>query len=313
VWDDADVDAPSPLTQVSFDTSRSILNENDSPDVPFRWSVNPYRGCEHGCFYCYARPTHEYLGFSAGLDFETKIVAKRDAPALLAEALESPRWKPEPVALAGATDPYQPVERELRLTRGCLEVLAEYRNPLLGELAKDGAAAVALSITTLDKDLARRMEPRACQPQRRLVAIERLTAAGIPVNVLVAPVIPGLNDAEIPAIVEAARAAGARGAGMVLLRLPHGLVSLFEAWLEREVPEKKARVLARLRGARGGAMNDPRFGARMRGTGAYADQLRALFELACTRAGLSRSRAALSGDAFRRRGGPGQLLLFGPS
>lgn len=327
LWDDADLDAVSPRTEVSFDTTRGILSENDSPDVPFETSVNPYRGCEHGCAYCYARPTHEYLGYSAGLDFETKIVVKPNAPALLRDELSSPRWKPRTIAFSGVTDPYQPVERRFRLTRGCLEVCAEFGNPvfvvtkgdlvlrdldLLCALARDRAAAVAISIGTLDTGLARKMEPRACQPKRRLAALEALAAAGIPSRVLVAPVVPGLNDHEMPAILAAAARAGASGASMVMLRLPHGVGSLFEAWLEREVPERAARVLARVRQVRRGTLNDPRFGSRMRGEGPYAESLAALFELARKRCGLAGGAPELSTAAFRRGGGRGQPLLFAP-
>jgi DNA repair photolyase len=282
---------------------------------------------------CYARPTHEWLGLSAGLDFETKIFVKEAAPELLRRALSSPKWTGEPVAMSGVTDPYQPVERRLRITRGCLEVLAECRNPvgivtksrlvtrdadLLGELAAHGAAAVHLSITTLDPDLQRVMEPRAATPARRLEAIAELAAAGVPVGVLVAPVIPGLTDHELPAILNVAAEAGARTAGFVPLRLPYGLPDLFEAWLERHFPDRKERVLHRIREIRGGALNDSRFGTRMRGEGEYADQIRALFRVTCRRLGLNRERLRLSSARFTRpapprteRGDTGQLEIFG--
>jgi DNA repair photolyase len=310
-------------TRYYRDASRSALSYNRSPDVGFDTSLNPYRGCEHGCSYCYARPTHEYFGLSAGLDFETRIFVKEDAPALLQRALTAPAWEPRPIALSGVTDPYQPAERKLRLTRSCLEVLARFRNPvsvitksrlverdrdLLGELARDEAAHVHLSITTLDGDLARDLEPRAAQPTARLAAIASLAAAGVPVGVLVAPVIPGLNDHEIPAILAAAKDAGARWAGFVLLRLPHGVKNLFEEWLQVHRPERRAHVLSQIRETRRGALSDSRFGVRMRGEGPRAEQIAQLFALTARRAGLDRSAPPLSTSAFRR---PGTLPLFG--
>lgn len=312
-----------PPTRYLRDASRSALVRNQSPDVPFEVSLNPYRGCEHGCAYCYARPGHEYLGFSAGLDFETRILVKEDAPELLRAELTSRSWRPQVIALSGVTDPYQPIERRLQITRRCLEVLAELRNPvglitksglvtrdadLLGELAAHRAASVTLSVTTLDADLARALEPRAAQPRARLAAISSLARAGIPVGVNVAPVIPGLNDHEIPAILEAAAAAGARRAAYVMLRLPFAVRELFERWLEQHYPERKSRVLARIRDVRGGRLNDPRFGSRMRGAGLLADQLRDVFRLSCRRSGLTRGGPALSTAAFRR--GSRQLELF---
>jgi DNA repair photolyase len=271
---------------------------------------------------CFARPTHEYLGFSAGLDFETKIVVKTDAPELLRAELSSPSWEPQVLALSGVTDPYQPIERKLELTRRCLAVLAEFRNPvlvvtknrlvtrdadLLAELAVDGAAAVFVSITTLDPGLQRILEPRTSPPSLRLEAIERLSAAGIPVGVLVAPVVPALNDHEIPAILEAAARSGATFAGCVPLRLPWAVKDLFERWLEEHLPERKHKILGRIRSLRGGRLNDPRFGTRMAGEGAYAEEIRELFRLASRKVGLG-ERPALSVRAFRRR----QLDLFGP-
>jgi DNA repair photolyase len=322
-----DPDDPGPRTVFMTDATRSILAHNDSPDVGFSVSVNPYRGCEHGCIYCYARPTHEYLGFSAGLDFETKILVKRDAPALLRAALSSPRWTPQAIAMSGVTDPYQPVERRLRLTRGCLEVLAEFRNPvtiitknhlvtrdadLLGELASHRAAAVALSVTSLRPELQRIMEPRTATPERRLDAIRQLAAAGVPVRVMVAPVIPGLTDEEIPAILDAAAQAGARTASFIMLRLPHGVKDLFADWLEAHFPDRRQRVLNRIREMRDGTLNDARFGARMRGSGTYADQIRQLFEAARRKSGLEGGGMELSTAAFRRPEPGGQLTLFGP-
>ncbi len=323
---DEDGGAPPVPTEIYRDASRAILAENDSPDIGFRFSLNPYRGCEHGCIYCYARPSHEYLGFSAGLDFERRLLVKPDAPALLREALAAPRWQPQVVALSGNTDCYQPVERQLRLTRGCLEVFAEFRNPvsivtksalvmrdldLLGELAAHGAVHVFVSLTTLDADLARRMEPRAATPERRLQAVAALAAAGIPVGVLTAPIIPGLNDHEVPALLERAAAAGARSAGWVLLRLASPLDQLFTAWLERHYPDSMLRVLGRLRQCRAGKLSDSRFGKRMRGEGTYAAQVRDLFALAARRCGLDRRLPPLRADAFRvpPRAGD-QLRLF---
>jgi DNA repair photolyase len=273
---------------------------------------------------CYARPTHEYLGFSAGLDFETKILVKEDAPELLRRELSSPRWTPRLVALSGVTDPYQPVERRLGLTRRCLEVLAEFRNPvmiitknyrvtrdldLLAELARVEAAAVFLSITTLDPALVRVMEPRTSTPARRLAAIEAAVAAGVPAGVMVAPVIPGLTDHELPAIVEAAARAGARFAGFTMLRLPYGVGPLFEAWLGQHFPARKEKVLNRIRAIRGGKLNDPRFASRMRGEGIFAEQAAALFAAACRRAGIPGRGPELSTAAFRKPDGP-QLALF---
>lgn len=321
---EADSAGPGPQTRFYRDTSRSLLAHNESPDVGFEVSLNPYRGCEHGCIYCYARPFHEYLGFSVGLDFETKIMVKEDAPELLRRELMSPRWKPQVIAMSGVTDPYQPAERRFRLTRRCLDVLAEFRNPvgvvtknhlvtrdtdLLGELAGYGAAVVNLSITTLDPELHRRMEPRTSTPERRLAAVGALSRAGIPVRVMVAPVIPGLTDHEIPSIVSAAARAGASGAGFIMLRLPYGVKDLFQEWLERHYPERKRRVLNRVREVRAGALNDPRFRSRMRGEGVYARQIQALFEASCKKAGLNREPFSLSAEAFRRPGGR-QLSLF---
>jgi DNA repair photolyase len=310
------------------DTSRAVIARNDSPDVGFEASLNPYRGCENGCSYCYARPTHEYLGFSAGLDFETRIMVKEDAPELLRRELASPGWRPQVIAMSGVTDCYQPIERKLELTRRCLEVLAECRNPvavitknalvrrdadLLGELARHRAVAVSLSITTLDPELAQRMEPRASHPRRRLEAVAALTAQGIPCSVMVAPVVPGLTDHEMPAILKAAREAGAVGAGFVPLRLPGAVAGLFAAWLAEHFPDRREKVLNRIRSLRGGRLNDPNFGSRMHGEGIFAEQMRALFETACRRLGFPEERPELSTAAFRRPRDPGdpQLELFG--
>ena len=316
-----DPDDPPPSTVLLRDATRSILSWNDSPDVGFDVGVNPYRGCEHACAYCYARPTHEYLGYSAGLDFETRILVKERAPELLRKALASRRWMPRTIALSGNTDCYQPAERRLRITRRCLEVLAEFRNPvgivtksylvsrdvdLLAELASHDAAAVVLSVTTLDRDLQRSLEPRAATPSRRLGAIRVLADAGIPVGVNVAPVIPGLTDHEIPRILEAAADAGATFAGMIVLRLPHGVKEIFEGWLRQNVPDRAEKVLNRVRELRGGSLYDARFDVRGRGEGPWAEQLGAMFRVQCERLGLGRS-PSLSVEAFRRPGNPGQV------
>jgi DNA repair photolyase len=312
-------------TRFYIDHTQKILSTNDSPDIPFRYSINPYRGCEHGCIYCYARPTHEYLGFSAGLDFESRIMVKTEAPRLLREELMSPRWIPEEIAISGVTDCYQPCERKFQLTRKCLEVLAEFRNPvgvitknhlvtrdidLLQDLAAHDAARVYVSITTLDESLARTMEPRTSSPSMRLDAIRKLSDAGIPAGVMTAPVIPGLNDHEIPAILQAASEAGARYAGYVVLRLPWGVKDLFTDWLERERPGEKEKVLSRLRSMRSGKLNSAEFRDRMRGEGIFAEQVRALFQAGARRAGLDKGGPELSTAHFRRPG-PRQMELFG--
>jgi DNA repair photolyase len=321
---DSEEERPAPNTHFYRDSTRSILATNDSPDVGFRVSINPYRGCEHGCIYCYARPTHEFLGFSAGLDFESKILVKEDAPDLLRRELASPRWKPELVAISGVTDPYQPVERRLCLTRRCLEVFVEFRNPivivtkgrlvtrdadLLAELARHHAAAVCMSVTSLDGKLSRILEPRAAQPAGRLAAVTALAQAGVPVGVLVSPVIPGLTDHEMPSILVEAARAGASFAGYIPLRLPYAVAPLFEHWLELHFPEKKEKVLGRIRALRGGRLNDPSFNSRMRGEGIFAETMRSLFELVCRKAGISGNGPELSTAAFRRPGGE-QRTLF---
>ncbi len=316
---------PPPETLYLRDHSRSIIARNESPDIGFEASINPYRGCSHGCAYCYSRPTHEYLGLSAGLDFESKVLVKEDAPELLSRELSSPRWEPRVLSMSGVTDPYQPVEKKLRITRRCLEVLAEFRNPvvivtknhlvtrdldLLSELALHDAAAVAVSLTTLDDDLRRVMEPRTSRPARRLLAVEKLAAAGIPVGVMTAPVIPGINDHELPALLSAAAESGASFAAYVPVRLPGAVAPLFEDWLERHFPDRKTKVLNRIRSMRGGRLNDPEFGSRMRGYGVFAEHIDRLFDLGCRRAGIGRGRfPKLSTAAFRRTGGS-QPSLF---
>jgi DNA repair photolyase len=302
-------------TRFYEDTSRSILAKNDSPDIPFTFSLNPYRGCEHGCIYCYARPSHEYLGFSAGIDFETKIMVKGDAPRLLARALTRPGWTPQTVALSGNTDPYQPVERQLALTRRCLEVFLEFRNPvsivtknalvvrdidILSAMARLDLVHVMVSITSLDGDLIRIMEPRTSAPPLRLQAVETLAGSGIPVGVNIAPVIPGLTDEEIPGIVEEAARRGARSASYILVRLPGSVRALFTDWLERELPLRCTRVLNRIRDTRSGRLSDPRFHTRGTGEGEIADAVQTLFMLSASRAGLCGRWPDLSTAHFRR-------------
>jgi len=326
-WDVLDPDEPGPRTQFLRDASKSIISRNDSPDIPFTASVNPYRGCEHGCIYCFARPTHEYLGFSPGLDFETKILVKEDAPALLRRELASARWEPQTIAMSGITDCYQPIERKLRITRGVLEVLAEFRNPvsivtknhlvtrdidLLGEMAAIDAAQVNYSVTSLDEKLQRVMEPRTSTPKRRLEAIEALAKAGVPVRVLVAPVVPGLTDHEMPAILRAVADAGATAASFIPLRLPYAIKDLFEQWLEAHFPDRKDKVLNRIREIRGGKLNDPNFGTRMQGQGIFAEQMRILFDAAARKAGLDKKLPELTTEHFRRpHDKRGQMGLFG--
>lgn len=319
VDDDVDNDPsnPRPATVFLRDTTRSIIAHNDSPDVGFDASVNPYRGCEHGCIYCFARPTHEYLDFSLGLDFETKILVKEDAPELLRAELSAKCWRAQTLGFSGVTDPYQPVERKLKLTRRCLEVLAEFRNPvamitknhlitrdadLLAELARHGAAMACISVTTLDADLTRVMEPRASAPRARLEAIRALADAGVPVGVLVAPVIPGLTDHEMLPIIAMAREHGASFAGYVPLRLPFGLKDLFGEWLGRHFPDRREKVLNRVRSLRGGKLNDGNFHTRMQGKGPFAEQIAGMFKLACRKAGMTDERLKLSTAAFRRYG-----------
>lgn len=311
-------------TQVFRDKSKSVISSNDSPDIGMEATLNPYRGCEHGCIYCYARPTHEYLGLSAGLDFETKIFAKPEAPRLLQEKLQSKNWEPKVIFLSGVTDPYQPLERKLKITRGCLEVLADFRNPvafitknhlvtrdidILSEMAKLDLAAVNLSVTTLDRKLARVMEPRASTPPMRLKAIEQLAKAGVPVNVMIGPVLPGLTEHEMPAILEAAANAGARSAGYTMLRLPYGVKDLFQTWLHEHFPDRAEKVLNRIRSIRDGKLNNAEFGSRMRGEGFHADQISMIFDLSRKKHGLTK-RTSLSVEHFRRGARDAQMSLF---
>lgn len=308
------------------DSSRSIISENDSPDIPFNYSLNPYRGCEHGCAYCYARPTHEYLGFDAGLDFETKIIVKENAPALFRDWLARDAWTPEPIMFSGVTDCYQPAERRFQLTRGCLEVASEARQPvaiitknalvsrdldLLCEMSHHNAISVAISVTTLDEELARTMEPRTSTPAARLRTISELSAAGVRTHVMVAPVIPGLNDSEIPRILEAVRDAGADGASYILLRLPLTVEPVFVEWLRRIERNRAERVETRLRASRGGEMSDSRFGKRMRGEGEFAENIAKTFKVFARKYGLNARPAPLSTAAFRRPlPRSGQMRLF---
>jgi DNA repair photolyase len=327
-WGSLDEAAPALETTFSADPSRTILSRNDSPDVPFDRSINPYKGCEHGCVYCFARPTHSYLDLSPGLDFESRIFHKPHAAELLRRELRRPRYECTTIALGTNTDPYQPGERRLRITRSILETLHEFRHPLtvvtksnlvlrdldlLAPMARDNLAAVFLSITTLDRTLARRMEPRAPTPDRRLTALRELSRAGVRTGVLASPMIPGLNDSELEAVLEAAAAAGARYAGTILVRLPWEVAQLFGEWLDAHYPGRAAKVLGRLREMRGGRLNDPRFDSRMRGSGPHAKLLNRRFEIACRRLGLSRDRFELDRSRFRvplERGD--QLALFAP-
>lgn len=314
-------------TVVREDHARTIINRVDSPDLHFNWTINPYRGCEHGCVYCYARPGHEYLGLSPGIDFETILFAKRDAARLLRAELSHPKWQPETIVMSGVTDPYQPVERELKITRSILEVLAECRQPvsiitkcklvlrdldLLGELHKHKAVHAAVSITSLDNTLASTLEPRASSPQARLDTVRALASAGIPVTVMVAPIIPAINDHEIPRILEAAADAGATNAAYILLRLPHQNKAIFRAWLDAHYPERADRVESLIRQCRDGALNSSAFGERFVGTGPVADQIRQSFRLFARRAGLDRYVPGHDREAFRRprNDASGQMALF---
>src|SRR6202789_2713455 len=307
-----------PRTQFLVDHSQTAIAYNDSPDIGFNASLNPYRGCEHGCIYCYARPTHEFLGFSAGLDFESKIMVKQNAPELLRRELSSLKWRPQFIVMSGVTDCYQPVGRKLKLTRRCLEVLLEFRNPvaiitknflvtrdldLLAGLAKHQCASVCLSVTTLDNDLRKVMEPRTSPPAARLNAIRKLSEAGVPVSVNVAPIIPGLTDHELPKILQAAHDAGATSAGFTVVRLPFANAPLFEQWLQTHFPDRKEKVLNRIKSMRGGKLYDAQWGKRFSGEGIFAEQIAQMFEVARRKAGFKNDLAELSTMAFRRAGG----------
>jgi DNA repair photolyase len=315
-WDEPGDEAlPALKTEIIRDSTRTIIARNTSPDISFNQSINPYRGCEHGCIYCFARPTHAYLGMSPGIDFETKLFAKPDAAQLLRKELSSPHYKPQTIAMGTNTDPYQPVERKMRITRSLLEVMAEFNNPvgivtksslilrdldILGPMAEKGLAKVALSVTTLDRKLARVMEPRAATPPRRLHAIKELNAAGIPTAVMFAPCIPALNDDEMESVLSAAHDMGARSAGYVLLRLPLEIKDLFREWLETNVPDRARHVMSLVRSMRGGKDYDSAWHERMRGRGPYADMIAHRFHLAVKRLGMNTERRPLDTSQFKR-------------
>lgn len=314
----------SPQTRFLRDASKSALSKNDSPDIPFNYSLNPYRGCEHGCIYCYARPSHEYLGFSAGLDFETNILVKDDVPILLAKELQRKSWIPQMVCISGNTDCYQPIERKLQLTRGCLEVFLQHRNPvgiitknflitrdvdMLSELALMNLVLVTISITTLDPELAASMEPRTSSPGKRLEAIELLSRAGIPTVVNVAPIIPGLTDEEIPSILAEATARGAKFARYIMLRLPGAVEPLFLDWLKRELPARAGKIINRIRDVRSGKLSESNFGKRMKGEGELAGTIQQLFKMQCDKLGLNAKPIEFNTSQFRREP-KGQMEMF---
>ena len=326
-WDGWEIeeDRPGFATKVEVEWATSILSYNRSPDLPFDRSINPYRGCEHGCIYCFARPSHAYLGLSPGLDFETRLIAKANAPDLLRKTLSARHYKVAPIAIGTNTDPYQPIEKDRGLMRACLKVLAEFRHPvaivtkgalierdldILAPMAAEGLVRVGVSVTTLDDRLARRMEPRVPRPARRLQVIERLTAAGVPVRLMVSPIVPGLTDHEIEAILVAGRDAGAEAASWIMLRLPLEVSPLWQEWLDEHYPERRARVMARLREMHGGKDYDARWGHRMRGEGHYAQMIAQRFEAAVRRLGLGKVQPALRCDLFRVPGRADQMSLF---
>ena len=324
-WQSLD-DLPPFATTVAVDTARKVITRNDSPDISFDRSINPYRGCEHGCVYCFARPTHAYLGLSPGLDFESKLFMKPDAPELLERELSAPNYVPRTIAIGTNTDPYQPIERRYALMRRILQVLEKAGHPvgivtksdlilrdldILSRMAQRNLVRVAVSVTTLDPQLARTMEPRAPTPPRRLAALRGLAAAGVPVSVMVAPVIPAINDAEIERILDAAAAAGVEGAGYVLLRLSHELRDLFREWLAANFPDREQHVFSLIRQMRGGKENDTTFGRRMTGSGPYAWMLGRRFETACARLGLNERKTTLTAEHFTApRARTEQLSLF---
>lgn len=324
-WGILDEDPPKLRTTVMRDATRSIIARNKSPDISFDRSINPYRGCEHGCVYCFARPTHAYLGLSPGLDFETKLFEKPEAPALLTRELRDPNYIPKVIAMGTNTDPYQPIERTRKITRRVLEVLAAHNHPvaivtksalvtrdidILGPMAEKGLAKVALSVTTLDRKLARKMEPRAATPERRLDTLELLARAGIPTGVMVAPVIPALNDHEIEDILARAAKAGARQAGYIILRLPHEIKDLIREWLEQHYPDRADHVMTLVRQMRGGKDYDANWGKRMSGSGPYAHMISKRFRLAAKRLGLNRSEVRLDVRQFKRPPRPGDQIGF---
>lgn len=326
--DEITAESARPKTCFYKDHSNSLLSRNDSPDIPFNYSVNPYRGCEHGCVYCYARPTHEYLGFSAGLDFETRIMVKPDAPELLIKELKKPGWHPQSICMSGNTDCYQPAERRLEITRKCLVILLDFRNPvtiitknflvtrdidILQEMAALNLVRVSISITSLDPDLTAILEPRTSRPQRRLDAIRQLSEAGIPAGIMTAPMIPALNDHEMPALLKAAKEAGALRAGYTILRLPLAVRPLFTDWLERHYPGRKAKILNRVKDLRGGKLNESEFGTRMKGQGNYAEQIASVFRICTQKLGLNTEKKPMETKLFRVPAGyrgDGQMNLF---
>jgi DNA repair photolyase len=318
VWDDLAVDPDdpprNPATEIFLDKTRTVLTRNDSPDIPFDVSLNPYRGCEHGCSYCFARQSHPFLSMSAGLDFETKIFAKREAAALLKREIGKPGYRCESIAFGTNTDPYQPIERTMRIMRQILELLVACEHPfsivtksalilrdldLLAIAAKRHQASAFLSVTTLDAGLASRMEPRAAAPHRRIAALKALAEAGVPCGVLASPMIPGLNDHELERILEAGAGAGATIAGILLVRLPHEVKEVFASWLAANEPSRAAKILSLIRQARGGRLNDPRWGTRMTGEGPYAGMLRRRFDVSCARLGLNKNRLKHDASRFR--------------
>src|SRR5467141_3704150 len=329
-WTPEEKDAAELQTSVTEERARTILSHNDSPDVGFSTSINPYRGCEHGCIYCYARPSHAYLELSPGLDFETKLFAKTNAAEQLRAELAKPGYRPSPIALGANTDCYQPIERKYRITRQILEVLAECNHPvtivtksalverdldLLGPMARKNLVRVFVSIGTLDRGLARKLEPRAASPQRRLDVLRNLAQAGVPCGVMVAALIPGLNDKTLEEVLEAASAAGAAEAAYVIMRLPNELKELFKEWLAAHYPERAGHVISIVRQMRGGRDNDPRFGSRMTGTGMFAQLIEKRFDLACRRFGLNdhgagRKPPSLDCSRFRPPCAAGQMSLF---
>jgi DNA repair photolyase len=329
-WTAEEPPAAELKTEVAIERARSIVSHNDSPDVGFDRSINPYRGCEHGCIYCYARPSHAYLELSPGLDFETKLFAKTNAAELLREALAKPGYQPQPIALGANTDCYQPIERRFKITRQILEVLAECEHPvtlvtksalverdldLLAPMAAKNLVKVYVSIGTLDRELARKLEPRAASPQRRIDVLKSLSSAGVPCGVMVAALIPALNDKTMEHVLEAAAQAGAAEAAYVIMRLPNELKDLFKEWLAEHYPQRAEHVMSVVRDMRGGKDNDPRFGTRMTGTGSYAELMEKRFEIACRRFGLNsreapRGRAELDCSRFRPPSIGGQMSFF---
>ena len=316
---------PALKTEIFNETAKTIITRNESPDISFDRSINPYRGCEHGCTYCYARPAHAYMGLSPGLDFESKLFIKPNAAALLREEFTAPTYTPRTIALGANTDPYQPIERTYRITRSLIEVMAEFKHPfgivtksglvtrdidLLAPLAKLGLVKVAVSITTLDGKLARAMEPRAVTPGKRLATLEALSKAGIPTVVMIGPVIPGLNDHEIENILKSAASVGTREAGYTMLRLPHEVKGIFKDWLEKAYPDRYNKVMAQVKEVRGGRETSAKFGERMTGSGPVAWLIGRRFQLACQKLGLNASRLKLRNDLFARPARPGDQLTL---